>query len=241
MKFKLLFVAMAVMFTTTSYGQFGKLIDKAKKVVSGEEGLSQLDASNGLKEALQLGVDEAVTQLSVDKGYLESPYKILLPEEAQKVSSKLQVVPGFKGWEEDVILKMNQAAEIAAKKATPIFVDAIKQMTFEDAVNIVRGDNDAGTRYLEEKSQSKLYDAFLPIIQATLDEVNIRDLWSKGVNAYNKVQLFGGKVNPDLDDHVNNMALVGMFGLIEQKEEGVRTDLDQQSSDLLKKVFGSEE
>lgn len=217
--------------------QFGKLIDKAKEVVKGE---SSGNIGSGLKEALNIGVDEAVSSLSADNGYLESPYKILLPAEALKVTNKLSKVPGFQNVEKDLIAKMNQAAEIAAKKAGPIFLNSIKQMSFKDATNILMGEDDAATRYLENTSRKELYKSFLPVIQASLDEVNARSYWNDAVKAYNKIP-FTKDLNPELDDHVNNKALDGMFELVEVKETGIRNDAGLRTSPLLKEVFGKQD
>lgn len=219
--------------------QFGKLIDKAKnsdigKKVIGDEG--SLDVAGGLKEALELGVGEAVTRLSSKNGYLESPYKILLPEEAQKVVDKIKMVPGFNNVERDLVERMNAAAESAAKKATPIFTDAIRSISFDDARKILFGENDAATRYLDNSSRQKLYDAFLPVIQNALDEVNARTYWRTVVDKYNSLP-FTSQVNPELDDHVNDKALDGLFSLIEVKEQGIRQDVSQRTSPLLKDVF----
>ena len=231
-------IAAIIFISFPGHAQFGGILDKAKKVVSGESSISQEDAGLGLKQALEIGVTGAVEQLSADKGYLDSPYKILLPEEAQKVIQKVKIVPGFENVEKDLVLKMNQAAEIAAKKATPIFIDAITSITFEDALNILGGEKNAATTYLDNSSRIKLYDEFMPVIQAALDEVNARSLWNNVVTAYNKIP-FVKKTNPNLDDHVNNNALDGMFGLIEKKEAGIRGDSNQQTTELLRKVFGS--
>ena len=140
------------------------LLNKAKKEVLGED-----DVGLGLKQALEFGVEQAVDRLSARDGYLLSPYKILVPEEAQQVVSKLKLVPGFENVERDLIAKMNEAAEIAAKEATPIFVSAITSMTFDDAMNILMGEKDAATRYLERTTRGQLYDKFMPVIQAALD------------------------------------------------------------------------
>jgi len=228
-----------LMLSTESTAQFGKLLDKAKTAVSGGTGLSQADIGNGLKEALEVGVTDAVSTLSAEDGYLASAYKIELPSEASKVVSKLKMVPGFSNVEEDLINKMNEAAELAAQKATPIFVNAIKEMTFADAKNILVGEDNAATTYLQKSSREKLYAEFMPIIQKALDEVNARDLWQKASAAYNKIPLTKD-VNTQLDEHVNEKALDGLFGLIAVKEEGIRNDHSLRSSDLLKKVFAEQ-
>lgn len=225
-----------------AFGQFGKLLDKAKNSDIGKKADSflsedgDLDIAGGLKEALQLGVDEAVVRLSSENGYLESPYKILLPEEAQTVADKLKMVPGFNNVERDLIQKMNEAAELAARKATPIFTDAITSMSFTDAKNILMGEDNAATEYLQKTSRQKLYDAFLPEIQKALDTVNARTYWRSVVEKYNSLP-FTSDVNPELDDHVNNKSLDGLFSLVEVKEKGIREDVSQRTSPLLKDVF----
>lgn len=229
-----------VMVSTTANAQFGNILDKAKKVVKGENPLSKDEVADGLKQALDQGIEEAVDKLSAEDGYLKSQYKVEIPTEAEKVVSKVKKVPGFENVERDLILKMNRAAESAAKKATPIFVDAVKQITFDDAMKILGGDDDEATMYLKDKSYDKLYDAFMPVIQDALDEVNAREYWRSVVNAYNKLP-FVKDVNPELDDHVNTKALVGMFSLIAKKEEGIRGNVDQRNTELLRKVFGSQD
>ncbi|MBK8053051.1 MAG: DUF4197 domain-containing protein [Saprospiraceae bacterium] len=210
---------------------------KKAKTAAGIATGDENEMSSAMKEALQLGIDAAVVQLSADKGYLESPYKILIPEDAQKVIDKVKLVPGFQDVESKLTLQMNKAAEIAAKKATPIFVDAFTKMTVKDAASIISGPENAATNYLATTSRVQLYDAFLPVIQTSLDEVSARTYWKSVVDAYNKIP-FVKKMNPALDDHVNNKGLDGLFSLIAVKEKGIRTDVNQRSSDLLKKVFG---
>lgn len=217
----------------------GKLVDKGKEILEGENPLSKDEVASGLKQALDKGIDEAVSKLSAEDGYLASVYKIGIPEEAEKVISKLKLVPGFENVEKELILKMNKAAEIAARKASPIFVNAVKSMSFDDAMTILKGEDNAATLYLEGKSKEDLYKAFMPDIVSALDEVNARTYWKTAVDAYNKIP-FVKKVNPALDDHVNNKALDGMFGLIAVKEAGIRNDIDQRSTELLRKVFGQQ-
>ena len=215
-------------------GALNKIKDQVVGTTSGE------DVGAGLKEALDKGINEAVDVLSKENGYFESPYKILLPEEAQKVASKLKVVPGMKDFESNLTEKLNRAAEDAAIKAKPIFVDAIKAMTFQDAMNLLMGEQDAATRYLEKSTLAKLYDAFKPIIHESLEKVNAIDYWQKGANAYNKLP-FTKNVNPELDDHVTNKALAGLFSLIEVKEKDIRENPAARTSDLLKKVFAQQD
>ena len=233
-----LVVIIIIGFLNPSQAQFGKLLDKAKTVVSGED--ESLNIGGGLKEALEVGVNEAVESLSTENGYFGSPYKILIPEEARKIVSTVSKVPGFTNVERDLLAKMNEAAEIAAKKAGPIFFEAIKQMSFQDASNILMGESDAATRYLEKTSGKALSNEFMPVIQKALDEVNARSLWKSAVDAYNKIP-FQKKMNPDLDDHVNTYALKGMFDLVEKKEAGIRNDVGLRTSPLLKEVFAKQD
>ena len=219
-------------------GALNKAKDKVSDITDG--GLSQDEVGKGLKEALNNGVGDAVDFLSKEDGYYKSPYKILLPEEAQKVVSKLKAVPGFENVEANLVEKMNRAAEDAATKAKPIFISAIKQMTFKDAMNILMGEKNSATTYLRGATYKQLYMEFLPVIQQSLDKVNAREYWRSAVTAYNKIP-FVEKTNPELDDHVNSMALDGMFGLVAKKEEGIRSDVGLRNSDLLKKVFAKQD
>ena len=216
------------------------LLDKAEKKLKGGSGLSQEEVGKGLKEALNKGVGNAVDFLSAEDGYYKSPYKILIPEEARKVTSKLKAVPGFQDVEANLEEKLNRAAEDAAKKAKPIFVSAIKQMTFKDAMNILMGNKDAATRYLENSTYDNLFGEFMPVIQASLDKVNAREYWRSAVKAHNKLP-FVKKVNPELDEYVTQKALVGMFSLVEKKELDIRENTGSRTSDLLKKVFAKQD
>ena len=228
-----------------AFAQFGNILKKAeekvnKTIKTGGANLSQDEIGNGLKEALNIGINEATDFLSAKDGYFKSPYKILMPEEAQKVVSKLKVIPGFANVEADLTERMNRAAEDAAQKAKPIFVAAIKKMTFTDAMNILSGKPDAATRYLEKTTYDALYADFKPIIQASLDKVNARTYWKEATTAYNKIP-FATKTNTELDDHVTKMALVGAFSLVEEKENGIRSNINLRTSDLLKKVFAQQD
>lgn len=213
-------------------------LKKAKDQITGTSDGEEVGL--GLKEALNTGVGEAVSFLSAEDGYYKSAYKILLPEDVQKVTSKLKAVPGFANVEDDLIEKMNRAAEDAASKAKPIFVDAIKKMTFKDAMNLLMGEKDAATRYLESSTFEQLYEAFKPVVIESLDKVNAREYWRNATTAYNKIP-FVKKTNPELDDYVTRSALGGMFGMIEKKELDIRENPAVRSTELLQKVFAQQD
>lgn len=215
-------------------------IQSTLDTLGGASGLTTAEIGSGLKQALEFGIGEGAQRLSQKDGYFKSPYKILLPPEARKVTDKLKNVPGFSSLEADILEKINRGAEDAAKKAKPIFVDAIRQMTFSDAMDILMGADNAATQYLNRTTNSKLYQEFNPVIIESLDKFNARDYWADAVNAYNKIP-FVDKANPDLDDYVTNEALKGLFSMVEKKELQIRTDVSARTTDLLKKVFAKQD
>jgi hypothetical protein len=239
---KISFLFVCLLISSFAQAQLRGVLDKAKDAaVALKDGdLSQEEIGKGLKEALNQGVSEASDVLSLKDGYFKSAYKILLPEEAQKVSKKLKMVPGFDNVEADLTERMNRAAEDAAQKAKPIFIEAIKKMSFQDAMNILTGKQDAATRYLQKATYDALYKEFKPIVQASLDKVNAREYWKSATTAYNKIPLTT-KTNTELDDHVTKSALIGLFSLVEKKEMSIRTDSSLRNTDILKKVFAKQD
>lgn len=205
-----------------------------------EETLTSADIANGLKEALTIGISKGSDVLSATDGYFKSEYKILLPEEARKVTEKLQNIPGFSEVENVILEKINRGAEDAAKKAKPIFVSAIKQMTFQDAMGILMGADDAATQYLNSTTRSALYNEFHPVIVNSLNKFNAIEYWADAVNTYNKIP-FVEKLNPSLDQYVTEQALNGLFGMVEKEEVKIRTDLSARTSDLLRRVFAKQD
>ncbi len=161
--------------------------------------LTSGEIASGLKQALEFGITEGATKLSQQDGYFKSAYKILLPPEARKVTEKLKSIPGFTNVENIILEKINRGAEDAAKKAAPIFKNAITSMTFNDALGILMGNQNAATRYLQNATTNKLYAEFNPVIAESLDKFSARKYWADAVNAYNKIPLVE-KANPDLDD-----------------------------------------
>jgi hypothetical protein len=242
---KMMFLVIALVAAQNVQAQLGGILKKAEEKVSaaksnGLGSLSQDEIGAGLKEALNVGLGEATQFLSAKDGYFKSPYKVLIPDEAQKVVSKLKLVPAFAGIEAELTERMNRAAEDAAQKAKPIFLAAIKQMSFSDALQILSGNPDAATRYLEKSTYAALFAEFKPVIQASLDAVNARSYWRDATTAYNKMP-FVTKTNPELDDHVTKMALVGLFSLVEKKEKDIRTNPSLRSTDILRKVFAKQD
>lgn len=223
-----------LLFQTTSCDTLQNAIGTASNILSND------DIANGLKQALEFGIGEGSETLSKVNGYFESPYKILLPEEARKVTDKLKFIPGFNDIENVVVQKLNRAAENAAIKAKPIFVDAIKGMSFDDVLNILMGADNAATNYLYSNTNSQLYNAFQPIIKSSLDEVNATKYWADAVTAYNKIPLVA-KVNPVLDDYVATKALEGLFSMVEIKEKKIRTDVSERTTSLLQRVFAKQD
>ena len=205
-----------------------------------EAPLTDLDISNGLKEALQFGVDNSVNFLSAEDGYYKSVYKILLPDEANKVIDKLSFIPGFKNLEAELVKKVNRAAEDAAKKAGPIFLDAIRGITFNDAMNILMGDKNAATQYLNSRTYNSLYVEFKPVLVNSLNKFGALDLWTDATKKYNSIPLVSD-VNTDLADHINTKALVGLFDLVEKKEEGIRANVSERTTSILQRVFAKQD
>lgn len=213
------------------------LLNKAKQAVTGG-GLSTADISAGLKEALTNGTNKGTATLSqVDGFFGNAAVKILLPPEAQKVESTLRGM-GLGKQVDDAILSMNRAAEDACKSAAPIFVNAIKQMSFQDAANILRGNDTAATGYLRGKTTADLTSAFSPVIKQSLEKVDATKYWNTLITTYNKIP-FQKKVNPDLAAYVTDKSLNGVFYQIALQEKSIRQDPAARTSDILKKVFGS--
>ena len=218
-----------------------QLFDKIKKkvgdAIGGDAVLSEKDAVAGLKEALIKGTNKSVDVLSVTDGYFGNPLvKIPFPESARKVEQNLRRI-GLGSQVDDAILSMNRAAEDAASEAAAVFVAAVKDMTVEDAVGIVRGDSTAATQYLRRRTGDTLTARFRPIIETSLAKVDATRYWETAINSYNRIPLVED-VNPDLAAYVTDKALEGLFTLIAREEAEIRRDPLARTSEILKKVFG---
>lgn len=202
---------------------------------------------SGLKEALVNGVGKGTTNLNKPGAFLSSAaLKILLPPEVQAVESKIRnntILNGLIGGQLDKCVEaMNKGAENAMGKAMPIFKDAVMNMSFSDAMGILKGGNGAATNYLRNTTTSALYTAFKPTIKSALDEVKISEYWTPVITEINKPltrTLLGLKseINPDLNQYVTEKATTALFGEIEKQENAIRNNPVERTSALLKKVF----
>jgi hypothetical protein len=205
---------------------------------NGNGQLTSGEIASGLKEALTVGAQNSSNQLSaVDGFFKDAAIKILLPPEAQKVEKTLRDI-GMGSLVDKAILSVNRAAEDASKSAAPIFINAIKSMTIDDAIGILKGGNFAATNYLKTKTTSSLIDAFKPVIEQSLSKVGATKYWSDVFTTYNKFAT--NKINPDLSGFVTGKAVDGIFYQVGLEEQKIRKDPVARVSDLLKKVFGSQ-
>jgi len=222
-----------------------KALDQLKKKIptkipTSTKALSDLDISTGLKEALNKGIEKQVTKLTAVDGFNKNEMvKILLPEELQKVDKTLRKI-GLSSLADEGITMLNRAAEDAVKEATPIFVAAVKNMSFVDAKNILMGNESAATTYLQTSTNTPLYAKFNPVIQSSFAKVGADKVWARIIKKYNDIPLVA-KVNPDLTDYTTNKALEGVFKMIAVEEKIIRTDLNARTSNVLKNVFAKQD
>lgn len=198
--------------------------------------LSQAEIGNGLKEALNNGITKQVSKLTATDGfYRNEAVKIFLPEELQTVDKKLRQI-GLSKLADEGLKVINRAAEDAVKEATPIFVTTVKQMSFNDAKNILLGSENSATNYLQNTTTTSLQAKFTPVIQNSYTKVGADKVWSEIITKYNSLPLVK-KVNPNLTEYTTTKAMEGVFKMIAVEEKDIRTNFSARSSDLLKKVF----
>src|SRR4030043_1202294 len=235
MKRKILIFAIFLLFATTAYA--GLLDDVMKTLGSPSRG-GHDDSTiiSGLKEALSIGTDNAVKNVSQVDGYFgNQAIKILMPEKIQKVADILKKI-GYQKQVDDFVLSMNGAAEKAAPQAASIFVDAIKGMTIEDARKILNGGDTSATEFFKSKTHDKIYSAFKPIISSSMDDVGVTNSYKEMMGKYESLP-FMSKESVDLDHYVTNKAMDGLFYMVGQEEKKIRTDPAARITDLLKTVF----
>jgi hypothetical protein len=204
------------------------------------QGIGGIDISAGLKEALNNGISKQVVKLTATDGFYKNEVvKILLPEELRKVDAGLRKV-GLGSLADEGLKVLNRAAEDAVKEATPIFVDAVMNMSFTDAKTILMGNENSATMYLQNSTSTALYGKFNPVIKNSFTKVGADKVWANIINKYNLIP-FVQKVNPDLTDYVTNQAMTGVFKMIAVEEKNIRTNLSSRTSVLLQRVFAMQD
>jgi hypothetical protein len=234
MKTTLLLISSLLIFITLS-GY--RPVSHVSEVSAAQPGVPSIfEISDGLKEALQIGTSKSSDQLSAINGYFGNPaVKILFPPQAQKAEKALRGL-GLNQLCDNVILSFNRAAEDAAQQAKPIFLNAIRQMTLQDATRILLGPPDAATQYFKRTTSVQLILAFKPVIQSSLNKTGATKYYSDAAKEYNKIP-FVGKMNPDISDYVTQKAIDGLFYQIALEELNIRKNIHARPSPLLQKVF----
>lgn len=246
---KLRILPLAFLFLLTGCAELSQL---AQETLNENRPLTTSEIVAGLKEALIVGTDKSVDILGVTNGYYKDEMvKIMLPPEADVIVNNLNKIPGGNQLVEDVLLRINRAAEDAAKEAKPIFVNSIKSMTITDAVTILRGNDNAATNYLHKTTYNQLFELYRPKIKASVDKklvgnISTGESWDLLTGKWNTVanstigQIAGLKpVNISLDDYLTRKALDGLFLKIGQEEKRIRENPAARVNDILKRVFGS--
>ena len=246
MKAKYLIIAAAVVLLTAC----AELLTMVQ--TSGPAPLTENEVISGLREALITGAKNSSQILSAENGYYgDLAVKILLPDEAKVIVDNISKIPGGNKLVDDVVLRINRAAEDAAKEAAPVFINSITKMTVQDAFNILRGADNAATSYLRNTTYKELYALYKPKIQASTDKdivgtVSTTDSWNTLTGKWNTLaNSVAGKVadlkpvNTDLNDYLTNKALNGIFLKVEAEELKIRKDVSARISPILQRVFGS--
>lgn len=215
---------------------FADFLEGVRKTLLGEKQLSEAEIIHGLKQALEIGTTNAVKKVSVINGYYQNPkIKIPLPEKIQIIEKYLRAA-GFGQQVDAFDLSMNRAAERAAPKAKVIFWNALKQMKFSDARRILNGRDNEATLYFKEKNFHQLQDAFQPITRKAVSEVGVTRLYQDLNDQIRRIP-FLETLSLDLDQYVTEKALDGLFLMLAEEENKIRSDPAAQVTDLLKKVF----
>lgn len=200
----------------------------------------EIDISAGLKEALNKGIEKQVTKLTAKDGFFKNELvKIMMPSELKKVDETLRKF-GLGSMADEGLIILNRAAEDAVKESTPIFLEAVKNMSFADAKKILMGSDNEATTYLQTNTTTSLYSKFNPIVKNSFSKVGADKIWAAIIKKYNTLPMVT-KVNPDLTDYTTNKALEGVFKMIAVEEKIIRTDLNSRTTTLLQNVFSMQD
>jgi len=200
--------------------------------------LSNQDAVQGLKEALVLSADKAVSQLGTADGFLgNAKVKIPLPDSLRKAERMMRMV-GMGAQADELVTNMNRAAEMAVSEAKPLLVDAVKRMSVQDAKGVLTGGDDAATQYFRRTTSDALTQKFLPIVKQMTARVNLAQLYNQYAGQAANFGVIDAK-DANIDDYVTRKALDGLFLVIAEQERAIRKDPVGAASNIVKKVFGA--
>lgn len=226
------FVLSICVFFAVSCAELQQIADEAMQ----NQSISNADISAGLKQALSQGIQDRVSNLASENGFFNNDLvRIMLPDELKTLDNTLRNV-GLGNLADQGLKMLNRAAEDAVAEATPVFMNAIRELTITDARNILMGDQVAATNYLKSQTQEELYQRFQPIIENSFAKVGAADVWSNVIQRYNQIPLTQN-VNPDLTDYVTQEALKGVFVMLEIEERQIRDRVGMRKTDLMRKVF----
>jgi hypothetical protein len=231
-------IGTSLLFATTACTtqQINQTLDGVLGGQPGEAGVSTTEVAQGLKEALAIGADKGAQQASREDGYWGNPkLRIPFPPEVQRVEQRLRQI-GLGSEVDRFVLSLNRGAERAAVEAKPVFINAIKAMTIQDAWNILRGEKDAATQYLIRTTSPELKSRFQPIMSQALQEVNATRYYGDLVTTYNRIPGVQ-RVDPDLESYATERAIQGLFLLIAEEELNIRENPVARTTDLLRRVF----
>jgi hypothetical protein len=200
--------------------------------------LTESTAASGLKDALRVATERAVQSTSQTNGFLDNPkIRIPLPGKLDTLATALRGI-GMGSQVDELETSMNHAAEKASAEATPVFVDAISQMSFKDATAILKGNDTAATQYFEKKTTDPLRTKFSPIVGEAMKDVGVTKLYDELVGQYTKSVPFASAPSLDLNAYVTDKTLSGLFTVVGEEEKKIRTNPTARATDLLKQVFG---
>ena len=244
-KITVLFACFLLAFTTSNAQDLNKVLTDAQKNAQKEidkytkkkKPLTNTEVISGLKEALKVGSNNSTAAASKVDGYYKNPLVFIpFPPEAEKVKNTVEKL-GMKKQVDEFVMTMNRAAEEASKEADPVFLDAIKTMSISDGFSILKGPDNAATKYLHDKTTADLTVKFAPIIKRAVEKVQVTKYWNPVITTYNKIPGVE-KQNPNLEQYITARALEGLFKLVAGEEKKIRTDPKARINDLLKRVFG---
>jgi hypothetical protein len=233
-------VLLTIVLCGCTSAQINQTLGDVNKTLGSGAPLTTEEVASGLKEALIKGISNGSDIVSQLDGYFKNPeIKIPFPPEVKKVEDRLRQI-GLGGEVDKFVMTLNRGAEEAAKEAKPIFISAIRQMTIQDAWGILKGEPDAATQYLKRTTSSLLKEKFKPVVQTSLDKVQATKYYGDIVTRYNQIPMVQ-KVNPDLNEYATDKAIEGLFIMIAKEEKNIRANPAARTTEILRRVFGSQQ